>query len=298
MQNLKPSTANGYQTLWQSYLTLRLSRIIVRDFRTVDAGSLLAQIHREHELGRTTLKHIKSFLSGVFTYAKNQGAYDGVNPIRDAMIPKKAAKPLETYAASPDEVLAMMEALDKAGEPKAGAAVALMFFAGLRPGEARGVCWEDFDGRRMQVRRSVWHTHASSPKTEGSAKPVPVIEPLNTTLSALRALDKNPVSGPILRGPSGKPLDLNNLASRVVIPTLKAAGIEWHGWYALRRGVATAISVLSKGSLAAKGLLRHSNVSTTERHYIKDVPENTLLAMEQLEALCKDRSKPEGIKPS
>jgi hypothetical protein len=150
----------------------------------------------------------------------------------------------------------------------------------------------------MQVRRSVWHAHASAPKTEGSAKPVPVIEPLNTTLSALRALDKNPVSGPILRGPSGKPLDLNNLASRVVIPTLKAAGIEWHGWQALRRGVATAISVLSKGSLAAKGLLRHSNVSTTERHYIKDVPENTLLAMEQLEALCKDRSKPEGIKPS
>lgn len=229
VENLKPSTANGYQTRWQSYLALRLSRVIVRDFRTVDTGSLLAEIHREHELGRTTLKHIKSFLSGVFTYVKNQGAYDGVNPIRDAMIPEKAAKPLETYA-SPDEVLAMMEALDKAGEPKASAAVALMFFAGLRPGEARGVCWEDFDGRRMQVRRSVWHAHASAPKTEGSAKPVPVIEPLNTTLSALRALDKNPVSGPILRGPSGKPLDLNKLASRLMIPTLKAAGIEWHGW--------------------------------------------------------------------
>jgi integrase len=183
------------------------------------------------------------------------------------MIPKKAANPLETCAASPGEVLAMMEALDKAGERKAIAAVALMFFAGLRPGEAQAICWEDFDGRRLRVRQSMWHTHVSSPKTEGSAKPVPVIEPLNTTLSALRALDKNPVSGPILRGPSGKPLDLNNLANRVVIPTLRAAGIEWHGWYALRRGVATAISSLSKGSLAAKGLLRHSNVSTTERHY-------------------------------
>jgi hypothetical protein len=114
----------------------------------------------------------------------------------------------------------------------------------------------------------MWHTHVSSPKTEGSGKPVPVIEPLNTTLSALRALDKNPMSGPILRGPSGKPLNLSIVANRVVIPTLRAAGIEWHGWYALRRGVATAISALSKGSLAAKGLLRHSNVSTTEPHYI------------------------------
>jgi integrase len=297
-ENFKPSTSTGYKTLWEIYLSARLRKVIVRDFRTVDAGSLLADIHREHKLGRTTLKHIKSFLSGVFTYAKNQGAFDGVNPIRDAMIPKKASRPQETVAVSPDEVLAMMEALVKAGELKAGAAVALMFFAGLRPGEARGICWEDFDGRRLHVRQSVWHTHTTLPKTEGSAKPVPVIEPLGTMLAELRALDKNPASGPVLRGPSGKPLDLHNLANRVVIPILTAAKIEWHGWYALRRGVATAISALSKGSLAAKGLLRHTNVSTTERHYIKDVPQDTLRAMEQLEALCKDPGKRAGIKPN
>jgi integrase len=130
----------------------------------------------------------------------------------------------------------------------------------------------------------------------GSEKSVPVIEPLASILADIRELDKNPGSGPILRGPSGKPLDLNNLAARVVVPTLKEVGIEWHGWYALRRGVATAISALSKSSLAAKGLLRHSSVSTTERHYIKDVPESTLHAMEQLEALCKDRVKPERMK--
>jgi integrase len=223
------------------YLSARLERIIVRDFRTVDAGSLLADIHREHKVGRTTLKHIKSFLSGVFTYAKNQGAFDGVNPVRDAMIPKKAEKPLETYAVSPDEVLAMMKTLDEAGQPKASAAVGLLFFAGLRPGEARGVRWEDLDGRRLHIRQSVWHTHATSPKTEGSEKSVPVIEPLASILADLRELDKNPSSGPVLRGPSGRPLDLNNLAVRVVIPTLKEAGIEWHGRYALRRGVATAI---------------------------------------------------------
>jgi hypothetical protein len=39
-------------------------------------------------------------------------------------------------------------------------------------------------------------------------------------------------------------------------------------------------------SVAAKGLSRHSSVSTTERHYIKDVPESTLQAMKMLETLC------------
>jgi transcriptional regulator with XRE-family HTH domain len=235
--------------------------------------------------------------------------YEGEEPpsLPNLAIPKKATISQETHAASPDEVLAILETREKAGEKKARAAVALMFFAGLRPGEARGVRWEDFDGKRLVVRQSIWHTYTTSPKTTGSAKPVPVIEPLGSILADLHETCGNPTSGPILRGPSGKPLDLHNLANRVVIPALKRCAVckqsesnhdkadhdyrldeslpKWHGWYALRRGVGTAIADLSN-SLAAKGLLRHSSVSTTERHYIKDVPESTLQAMKMLETLC------------
>jgi hypothetical protein len=32
----------------------------------------------------------KSVLSGVFSHAKNEGAFDGVNPIQDARIPRNA----------------------------------------------------------------------------------------------------------------------------------------------------------------------------------------------------------------
>jgi integrase len=286
----------------------------------VDAGRL-GNCHedRAHSLGRAMLKHIKSFLSGVFTCAKNQGVIDGVHPIRDAMIPKKAAAPGETHAATPDQVLAIMDALDQAGEKKARAAVALMFFAEPRPGEARGVCWEDCDGKRLIVHQSVWHTHTTPPKTAGSAKPVPVIEPLGSVLADLCERDGNPIFGPILRGPSGKPLDLHNLANRVVIPKLKRCVVcrqsesdhgkadhdfrldeslpKWHGWYALRRGVGTAVADLSN-SLAAKGLLPHSSVSTTERHYIKDVPETTLQAMKMLEMLWNPRATSGEVKPT
>ena len=297
-ENFKPSTRAGYKSMWDMYLASRLREIALRDFRTVDAARLLAEVHRAHGIGRTTLKHIKSFLSGVFTYGKNQGVLDGVHPIRDATIPRSARVPLETHAATPDEVLATMEALRTAGEMKARAAVALMFFAGLRPGEARGANWEDFDGKKLTVRQSVWHTYRTSPKTASSAKPVPIIEPLTSILAELRTTDGNSSSGPILRGPSGKPLDLHNLANRVVIPTLRRAGVAWHGWYSLRRGVATAVTALSTDSLAAKGLLRHSSVSTTERHYIKDVPESTLQAMKRLESLCKERAVTGGPKPN
>ena len=117
-ENFKPSTFMGYRTLWETYIKSLVGDISVRDFRTVNAASLLLAIHRKHEIGRTTLKHIKSLLSGMFTYAKNQGLIDGVNPIQDAMIPRQAASPEETHAASPLEVLAIMSALEKAGEQR------------------------------------------------------------------------------------------------------------------------------------------------------------------------------------
>lgn len=239
-------------------------------------------------MGRTMPKHCKSILSGIFTLARNQGVLDSPNQVQGTMIPKKAAAPKETYAATPDEVVAILDAVatakpkDEQGKEvtisresrlKAQAAVALQFFAGLRPGEARGARWEDFDGRRLMVRHSVWHTHVTAPKTEESAKAVPIIEPLAGILADLREADGNPETGPILRGPSGKPLNLDNASKRVLLPLLKAAKIEWHGWYSLRRGVATTLASLSRDPLASKGLLRHSSLATTQKHYIKDVPE-------------------------
>lgn len=300
-ENCKPSTVAGYETVRKTYLAPYLQKISLRDFRTVDAANLFADIHRQQRIGRTTLLHCKSRLSGVFTLARNQGALDSPNPIQGAMIPKKAAAPDQTHAARPDEVLVILEILKKDREWKARAAVALMFFAGR---------WEDYEGKRLFVKQSVWHKFAGTPKTGDAASPVPVIDTLAEILVDLRKRNGNPPTGPILRGPSGKPMILDNLSKRVVIPSLKRCAIcseqesahkaehqfeldeslpKWHGWYSLRRGVATTLAGLTKGDgLASKGLLRHRNVATTNRHYIHDVPENTLSAMELLEKLCND----------
>lgn len=130
-----------------------------------------------------------------------------------------------------------------------------------------------------------------------AAKPVPVIDPLRTLLADVRIADGNPLSGPILRGAFGKPLNLDNLAKRTIRPILQAAGLKWHGWYAFRRGIATLVNSVEKDAMAAKGLLRHASVTTTQRHYIKEVPEVTLKAMEKIEALCTHRATEAAGKP-
>src|SRR4030088_967310 len=71
-----------------------------------------------------------------------------------------------------------------------------------------------------------------------------------------------------------------------------------NGMAGIRSGVESIQqSQILSNSLSAKGLFRHSSVSTTERHYIKDVPESTLQAMNLLETLCNARATAEEAKP-
>ena len=90
--------------------------------------------------------------------------------------------------------------------------------------------------------------------------------------------------------PSGRPVDLRNVALRVIRPALEGSGVEWRGWYAFRRGLATLATTVEKDPVAAKSLLRHSNVSTTMGHYIKSVPDEAVRAMDKISALFDNRN--------
>jgi NAD(P)-dependent dehydrogenase (short-subunit alcohol dehydrogenase family) len=79
-------------------------------------------------------------------------------------------------------------------------------------------------------------------------------------------------------------LDLENLADRVIKPILKANGVQWKGWQAYRRGLATNLKKLGVPDTTIQAILRHESVSTTQRFYIKTAREDTVDAMKQLEA--------------
>ena len=195
------------------------------------------------------------------------------------------------------DVLKRTKDVERRLKLQAQTAIALMFFAGLRPGEARGARWEDYNGKTFTVKQNVWRKHTTDPKTPSAAKPVLVIEPLRELLAQLRDSEGNPSKGPILRGVKGGPLELNMLAKQVIRPALRNREnyrdpqarnwkpLEWHGFYSLRRGIATQLTAITRDPMAAKGLLRHSSVNTTLAHYIKEVPEVTANGMAQVEQL-------------
>lgn len=91
------------------------------------------------------------------------------------------------------------------------------------PSELRGLTWADFDGASLTVRRSVWNSTVNEPKTRRSKAPIPVVRQLSEALDLhkLRAGILAQPDLPIFQAGNGKPLNLDNMARRVISPVVQ-----------------------------------------------------------------------------
>jgi hypothetical protein len=94
---------------------------------------MLKAIADEHDLSKTTLQHIKSVLSAVFSHANSEGAF-GCDPGPGLPYPKKRTA-REMFAYNLTQIRSILNVLPLL--PKA--AIATASFAGLREGELRGL---------------------------------------------------------------------------------------------------------------------------------------------------------------
>jgi integrase len=79
-----------------------------------------------------------------------------------------------------------------------------------------------------------------------------------------------------------------------VVPKLRKAGVQcWSGWHGFRRGLATNLFELGVNETTIQAILRHSDVETTRKHYIKKnvVPEESKHAMKRLETVFRKMQK-------
>jgi hypothetical protein len=99
VEGLRPVTRKGYRMIWGTYLKNRrkISKLALRDFRTIHGQQLLNDIARQalgardDGLSKNSLKHIKSFLSGVFAEAKRLDVLNAFNPLQGIKIPASRA---------------------------------------------------------------------------------------------------------------------------------------------------------------------------------------------------------------
>jgi integrase len=286
---LKPSTLYGYKHVFARHIKPLLSDERMVDFRLPTAQKFIERVAESRPLSTTTLHHVKWFLKAVFDVARAEGAYDvtSVNPFAEVKSPKGRKQKQPTRYATLDHVLDMIEVLE---EP-AATVVATAAFSGLRKSEIQGLRWEDLKGNELHVQRTAWRTTdvQESTKTDASKASVPVLKILAKHLKEHR--DGLPGSGFIFVGAKlGRPLDLHNLASRVIRPALAKENIPWCGWHGFRRGLATNLHTLGVADMDIQRILRHADVTTTQQSYIKVEDKVRQTAMRKLEsALVRKR---------
>jgi len=219
----RASTSKGHQEIWINYLRNRVGELRLREFRTVDASRMLRAIAKGRDLTKTTLQHVKSVLSTIFTFAKNDGAFDGANPVDGVLIPWDAREPGETHAYDLTQVLQILDRLPLIAK----GLVATAAFAGLRLGELRGLEWTDYIGAELAINRSIWRSVISPPKTRASRNSVPVIPALAEILDEYRRSMGNPETGVVFHSGNRRPINADKLRRRVIRPTLEAIDLPW-----------------------------------------------------------------------
>jgi integrase len=284
VQSLEKSTINGYSDIFRLHLKPLLLNQTLAGFRPVNVARLLEQLAQEKDFSKTTLQHIKSFLSGIYTYARTHGHFDGANPVTGVKLPK-AKPPAETYAYSLEEERLMMKAVSSL---KARLALAVASWTGVDKGELEGLRWEDRKGADLYITRKIWEGNEKDPKAEKRRAPIPIIPHMQKMMDAYWKGAGSPPEGWIFTASRGeKPIRMDNLAKREIIPDLKKAGLEWHGWHAFRRGLATNLREMGVPDDILQRILRHSDVATTQRHYAKTLPKSVRKAMAKLDRKLK-----------
>ncbi len=254
-QRRRASTLKFYRDLFNNHLRARVGGIRLRDFETVHAQRVLDGI----DLSHSSLQRIKTGMSALMAHALRLGFVSGHNPVHEAK-PDGRRSDFEGAAYAAADVEVMLGKLS--GTARVVCATAA--FTGLRLAELRGLQWVDYDGRMLYVRRSVWRKNVGETKTPESKSAVPVIAPLRRVLDE----HKRTSSGQwIFQGArNGFALNLDNLTKREIHPAL---GDLWRGWHAFRRGLATVLFDLGVDAEVAALILRHTDSTTTRRHYIK-----------------------------
>jgi integrase len=293
---VRPATFCGYRQMWRLYLKPKFGNMRLCDIKPKEVAPYLDWLQKQK--GPRAARYSKTVGCMMFNYAVRPLELLEANPFGGRMLRGQDRK--QGYATNLNEFAAMLQTFKD--QPQARAVLGLTFFAGLRPSEVRGLKWPDYDPRSRQIliHTSVWKKTVNEPKTEAATGLVPVNQPLADLLGELWEHEGRPAEGWILRGERGGPLSLDTLSRKRIQPALKAVGIEWHSYRALRRGAGTITTLAARDKgLAARGLLRHKTLTTTTQFYVGEVPEETRAAVEQVGELFQKCSKrlPEVERP-
>lgn len=254
-----------------------------RNLRAISSMDLQALLNRQAGRSATKITVVMAALKGIFRSALADRLI-AVDPAKGLTRPP-AAPAAEKVALTPQQRQALEGVC--ATHPR-GEYLALMYYLGCRPGEARGLMWKDIDwaASRVRIERDIDYkagATAGELKTRQSRRTVPLPAPLRAILGPLRGLPDTYIA----HGEQGpdKPLSKSS-AERLWVELLLAAGqvaraednryAEYdprHSWaplftpHALRHNFITLCWEYGLDPYETMKLVGHTSISTTMNIY-------------------------------
>lgn len=189
---ISPSSKASYRTVLNRHLFPEYGN---KQMRAITAAQLQSYLNHLTGMGKTTLGYITNVLKNCFTLANAQGVIDR-NPT-EALKPPKAER-TSRRALTQQETAAVLKLINTSPD---GLLLAILYYTGLRRGEALGLRWSDinFTKRTLCVKHDIDFVtgKVGSVKTNNSIRIVPIPDALIALLEKMRQIG----SGYVIRAP-------------------------------------------------------------------------------------------------
>lgn len=280
LPSLKYATQKHYRYVLDVHLLPHFGTMRLCEITRERIQSFLAAKFRVG-LSWKTVKHIRGVLGRALSTAEDWG-YITQNAALKTQLPRRPLQRHPGLVLTPRQI---SDVIDQLKEP-ARSIAALLVLTGLRIGELLALRWKciDLTTRTLRIAETVYDGHFDTPKTQRSARVIPVSEEARRILGGLQRADSQPEQL-VFKTASGTPLNRHNLLRRHLRPACQKLGLAGIGWHWLRHAHATLLDAAGAPLGTVQALLGHSSPEITRGIYIHAIPDDQRRAVANVEAL-------------
>ena len=294
--NMAPRTRADYAAMFRRHLTPELRARKLASLTSADIQHFVNQLVASG-LGPRSVAMAHGAIRACLNKAVKLGKLPR-NVARDAELPRKVHKELTIFTAA--EARRFCEAVR---DDKWEALFVLMIHTGLRPGEALGLKWSDFDGHALRIQRSLVRVAGREAFLEDTKTPkgrrlIPVGPQVLDVLQQhrrrqvewrLRLGSSYEDRGLIFANEFGGFADVHNITSRHFKPILKRERLPPIRLYDLRHSCATLLLEAGEHPKVVQERLGHSSIVLTLDTYSHILPGIQQRASERLDEILRPR---------
>lgn len=280
LPGLKYATQKHYRYVLDVHLLPHFGTTRLYDITRERIQSFLAAKFRAG-LSWKTVKHIRGVLGRTLSTAEDWG-YITQNPALKTQLPRRPLQQQPEMVLTPKQIAELVSQLR---EPARSIAT-LLVLTGVRIGELLALRWKcvDLIARAVQITQTVYDGHFDTPKTQRSARIIPLSEEACRILLSLQQADSRPEEL-VFKTASETPLNRQNVLRRQLRPVSQKLGLHGIGWHSLRHAHATLLDSAGAPLGTVQALLGHSSPEITRGIYIHAIPDDQRRVVQRVETL-------------